>query len=342
MSAPGTAVVGRTPRHLSKEQAELAVERGEMSKPDLHAVWDEESQSWLPLGEKMVLDRHRREGTPEALLEAYDARRQMVLRFVAEKLIEAEYAKGYPIEGKLHHYYVVPGSTRKALTKTGGEMLADLFRFRRGESVVTSSIETPEYCSARVRCILLDQWGRQAGAHEAAASTAEAGFQAAGARRKYGAKGEWTPGERGRKEWDETSAPDYRAALNDVVARAGKRAFVGAVIVACAADEVFDLAASLGGEGQEQKDEDDGAVRRSARAPAPPARGARPLTINGKPLSMHDTATLEAAYRKLTAAAEPKHARHLEALETELEQRRSLEVLPAALKEDDGDLRLGI
>lgn len=339
------AVAGTPARWLTKAEADEAVVRGELARPSLHAVWDEETQQWMRLGEKVGVDVMRRETQPEALVAGYDERRTMLLRFVATKLVEAEYdgKRGTPIEGKLHHYYVVPGSKRKALTKTGGELLADLFRFRRAESRVTSSVETADYCSARVLCRLVDHWGRECGSHEAAASTAEPGFASPGARRKYGAQGKWEKGG-GRSDWVESAPPDYRAALNDVVARAGKRAFVGAVIVAAAADEIFEVAAAL--EGDAPRDEDDRRVRtqplpnaRTTQAPAEKAEKA--LTIGGRPLSILTTAELEKVYgnlRTMSPEEQRKWERHVNALELELEDRRSFAVPPKAVREAGEDL----
>ena len=263
MSAPE---IGTLPaRRLTREQAEEAVLRGETQKPDLHDVWNEELQRWLPLGRQVALEP--READPAHQLQQYDSRRTALLRFVAGKLVESEYTKrGMPIEGRLHDFYKVPGSSRRALTKLGAEKLSDLLGLRVAAKHVTASVETSEYCSARVRVDLVDRFGRSAGSHEAAASTAEAGFRSAGARRKYGAPGKWEKGPDG-DTWVETGPPDFRAALNDVVARAGKRAFVGAVIVAAAADEIFEVAS----EGEDRGEEGRRVRRSSPREEKPPA-----------------------------------------------------------------------
>ena len=318
-------------RRLTKAEAGEPPERGQ--------VWDEELQAWIPLGQKLALDRRRRDEQPEVMLTQYDERRQLVLRFVGEKMQEAEYdSTGALVEGKLHHCYVVPGSTRKALTKTGAEMLADLFKLRRGQSKVTASVETAEYVSARVHCELLDQDGQPAGAHEAAASTAEPSFRSPGARRKYGAKGDWQ-GPRGRRQWVESAPPDLRAALNDVVARAGKRAFVGAVIVATATDEIFEVAAEdeVRRREQDQDEQEQGA----ASSPAPVETGqpgvARPrqLTVGGRPLNAISTADLEKVRGELRSMPDPRWDAHREAVDAELEARRVDGTYAAELGEDD-------
>jgi hypothetical protein len=157
---------------------------------------------------------------------------------VAQYLEEAEYdAKGYLVAGKLHDYYRVPGTTTRALTKRGGEKAAKLHRWAKGETVLVAHDETPAYTSATVRVTLLDQFRRPCGSAVSSCTTAEAGFRSPNARRKYGAV------YRGRGDQaEEVQPPDYRAALNDVVARAGKRAFVQAVIYAAALDEIFTVA----------------------------------------------------------------------------------------------------
>lgn len=220
---------------------------GELEKPDPHWCWNEDQQRFLPLGQQVAIDRVELEAQPEWRLQQYARTRLALQRFVADQLHEAKYDRaGAPLEGQLQDFYRVPGSKKKALTKLGAEKLASLLRLRRGQSRVTQSVATADYCDARVNCELLDSFGHPAGAHEAAASTAELGFQSAGARRKYGARGEWMEDQgSGHRQWREQAPPDYRAALNDVVARAGKRAFVGAVIVAAAADEIFEIGADL-------------------------------------------------------------------------------------------------
>lgn len=304
--------------------------KAEAGPPPAHGqAWDEEMQAWVPLGEKFALDRVRHEQHPEVMLAQHDERRTMVLKFVAKKMQEAEYdEQGRLVEGRLHHFYVVPGCSRKALTKTGAELLADLFRLRRAGSEVTHSVETADYVSARVKCTLADSYGQPAGAHEAACSSAEAAFRAPFTRKKYGAQGDWQ-GPKGRREWVESGPPDYRAALHDIVSKAGKRAYVGAVIVATATDEIFEVASDTG-EDDEQKTaggrpttaQREQAKTGAAQAPAPPA-GPAPLTVKGKPLSACTTAELEAAHKQMAASRSQRWDRHREAIAAELERRRA-------------------
>jgi len=160
-----------------------------------------------------------------------------LLTFVRNYLEEATYdAKGYPIQGQVRDFYQVPGAGEtKALTKRGAEKLATLFRFGKATTEIVARTETAEYVSATVQVTLVDQYRRPIGSAVSSCSTAEAGFRSVFAQKKYGAKI--------AKEKDCSfvvkTPGDFRAALNDVVARASKRAFVQAVIVATAADEVF-------------------------------------------------------------------------------------------------------
>lgn len=199
-------------------------------------VWDEHSQQPVPLGEAVLADRLARPMDLEANLKQFERNRSTLLRFMREYLVEAEYEGDrfkVPVPGKMHDFYQVPGSTTKALTKLGAEKLGHLFRYHRGE-VTPITESTAEHVSATVTVVLVDHYGRRVGAASASCSTAEAGFQSVRARKKYGARFE-----KNAKGETEVSPPDYRAALNDIIARAGKRAFVQAMIVACASDEVF-------------------------------------------------------------------------------------------------------
>ena len=317
-----TAIVGT---RKTKEQAGPPPEPGH--------VWSEDLQRWIPLGQQLAIDRREREEDPAHQLAQYDRRRTAIVHFVAEKLVEDEYEDGGGlVDGRLNDYYAVPGSSWKALTKRGAEKLGDLFRFRRANSRVTASNETPEHVSARVLAELVDSFGQPAGSHEAACSTAEKGFRSPRARLKYGAVGQWQAQGR-RRVWVETSPPDYRAALNDVVARAGKRAFVGAVIVACAADEIFEVAAEETGEVPEASSQRPPAkaAPRPAAAPRPQASGARGPVMRlgqtkGTPLVEVETADLERAVKWCRTKDPKKFATAITEMEEELEMRRAADL----------------
>lgn len=191
-------------------------------------VWDEDTQQPIERGTALMVAQLDKHVDLAANLNAFAKNRATLMRFVKEYLQEAEYdSRDLPVPGKMHDFYKVPGAQTKALTKLGAEKLGHLFRFGRSDTQIVSTTETKEYVSATAKCILSDQYRREIGSAVSSCSTAESGFSSERAKKKYGG--------------------DYRAALNDVVARATKRAFVQAMIVATAADEVF-VAAEEGGD----------------------------------------------------------------------------------------------
>lgn len=144
---------------------------------------------------------------------------KIVRRFIAEQLVECEYdKKGYPLKGKMHDFYTLPNYDKKCPTKQGAEKLAAFANLRRAKTYTVARECSKEFSMAEVQVELVDKFGQPAGSGDAAATTAESSFQ--GATKKYGG--------------------DWRAAYNDVLARAGKRAFVQAVIYATATDDIFD------------------------------------------------------------------------------------------------------
>jgi hypothetical protein len=203
-------------------------------KPVLGELAPGSEQTYRPASDLLV-DRLARPVDLARNLKVLERTRAAVLRFVRHILEEAAYdEEGKPIPGQLRDYYRVPGTLRKALTKRGAATLAALFRYARGETKTVATVETPEYVSAQVHVVLIDIYRRVVGSSEAACSTAEAGFRSFHAQRHYGA----VIGDDGRIE----RPADYRAALHDVIARAGKRAFVQAVLYATATDELFTVA----------------------------------------------------------------------------------------------------
>lgn len=180
--------------------------------------WNEDEQRAEPIGTMALAEQLERPMDLQRNLDAFQRNRDTLMKFVRGYLTESDYdGKGYPVPGKVHDYYLVPGSQNKALTKLGAEKLAMLFRFGVGTTRLVASQETKEYASATVEVTLVDQYRREVGSAVSSCSSAEAGLQRAS--KKYGG--------------------DWRAALNDIVARARKRAIVQAVIVATSADEVF-------------------------------------------------------------------------------------------------------
>lgn len=224
MTAPKTrpGVEVRTRLTAAEAQAQGRVPPGQ--------VWDEETQQAIARGVAIEAAQLERPLDLAAHLHDWKKNRETLVRFVKEYLEEASYdAKGRPIPGQMRDFYKVPGSQTKALTKRGGEKVANLFRFGKATTEVRDKTETKEYVSATVEVTLVDQYRRPIGSAVSACSTAESGFASDRAKQKY--------------------ASDYRAALNDVVARAAKRAFVQAVIVAAAGDEMFTTAEDVEGTG---------------------------------------------------------------------------------------------
>jgi hypothetical protein len=182
--------------------------------------WDEALQEPVARGTAMMIAHLDKAVDLQANLASFKANRDTLVRFVREYLEEADYdSRRLPIPGKMRDYYLVPGAQTKALTKLGAEKLGHLFRLGRARTTVVATTETKEYVSATAECVLTDQYRREIGSAVSSCTTAEKAFASDFAKKKYGG--------------------DYRAALNDVVARATKRAYVQAMIVATAADEVF-------------------------------------------------------------------------------------------------------
>jgi len=299
---------------LTTQQAGIAPMPGD--------VWSEDLQRFVPLGQQFAIDREKREADPAYQLVQYDERRTALLGFIEGKLLEAEYERtGYPVKGAMHDFYRLPDYDLKTVTKGGASKVANLLRFRVGKKRVTSATFTADHGSARVMVELVDADGRPVGAHEAACSTAEKGFQSPGVRCKYGAK--WERDDKG-KFLRELDPPDYRAAENDVVSRAGKRAFVGALIVAASLEEVFDLELSTDAAGEE------GTERPQAPAPAKAAKPARTdgprmafRESKGQPLASIDAAELVKVRDWCEKKDATKWSKFIGEINDELESRRT-------------------
>jgi hypothetical protein len=202
-------------------------------------AWDEETQEPIPRGQAVELAKLEKPLDLEQNLQRYGAMRKAVLKFIAEQLVEAEYnKKGYPVPGKLGDYYRLPNYDKHQLTKVGGGKISSFFRFFAGPIELLNQTKEKDYCDATVSMVLLDHLGRTVGSAMSSCSTAESGFQSIGVKRKYGGHYENTRD----GGTNEKRAPDFRAALNDVTARARKRALVQAVIVATCTDEIFEAA----------------------------------------------------------------------------------------------------
>ncbi len=329
-------------RRLTTADVEAAVARGEIIPPTPHAVWDEGRQAFREMGQVVADARQARETEPAWLDAQYERHQQAVAEFIRTKLREAEYdEQGYPVRGKLNDFYQLPGYDKKTLTKAGSEKFGTRFRYRVLAAKTTHSIETPTYVSARVHVELVDAYGHPVGAFEAACSSAEAGFRTQTVQERYGAAF--------RRQGDELvtiQAPDYRAGLHDICARAKKRGYVGAIITALNLQDVFDVTSSTGAVGDEGGD-GAGQEGRVAHVPAPNPRTTsvveRPkrITVGGRPLDMLTTADLERALETVRTMApddRPQWGKHEEAITRELEERRSFAVMPRAVRTADDDL----
>lgn len=201
------------PRRLTRDEAQDA---GLIPKG--HG-WDEESQAPAPIGALVLADRIERGVDLTDSFRRLEKNQALIRRMIADGMQEAEYKPdGYPVAGRMHDFYRLPNYDKKVLTKQGAEKLALFARLRRSRTQSTERQCTKEFAMAVVQVDLVDAFGQPAGSGEAACTTAEVGFKKAA--KKYG--------------------DDFRAALNDVIARAGKRAFVQALVYATATDEMFD------------------------------------------------------------------------------------------------------
>jgi len=273
-------------------------------------VWDEEAQQAIPLGLAVREDSIRQGEDLEENLKRMARDRKLILKFIAEQLVESEYdAKGRPVKGKMHDYYTLPGYDKKTPTKQGGEKIAQFFKLRRAKTESVERVCTKEFAMAAVRVELVDKWGMPAGSGEAAATTAETGFQGAAA--KYGQRKD-----QGGKI---TQEADWRAAFNDIIARAGKRAFNQAVIYATATDDIFDATGEI-----ERVAEGAGVTEEDVRATRPrfPEKFGN---VSGKLVEEVATDALVKVsdWCRTKAKNQKAVAPILEAVEDELERRRA-------------------
>jgi len=174
------------------------------------------------LGEAMALIR--RDAMIGQTLEAdeYKRRREALLRFVHTQLTPAELDDRGTLV-KVNDYYTVPGSAQVALTKKGGELLGELYKYKTLRSGITESEFTADYGFARAD-VILHRSGIVVGAASASACSLEKTFQ------------------RASKKYQLNNKVDWRAARNDIEARAQKRAYVRAMIQACAASDILAVA----------------------------------------------------------------------------------------------------
>jgi hypothetical protein len=152
-------------------------------------------------------------------LERWKDDREYVKRFLLDYLVECEYNdRGYPIAGRMHDYYKLPGKEEWRPTAVGAEKVALFFGLFKGPTETTILSEQKDYVSVKARVMLVDANGRVRGSAEKVGSSAESTFKES-LEKKY--KG------------------DFRAGLNDIASRIAKRAYVEAVCITCALGELF-------------------------------------------------------------------------------------------------------
>jgi hypothetical protein len=285
------------------------------AKPEVHSNLPVPEQTYRDPRE-VLAEKLEQPADIERQLQTYDRNRKALVRFIDNHLQEASYeeknGKKLPKAGEMRDYYMVPGATTKALTKLGAEKLGQLFRFFRGTTEVTHQVCTKEICEIRVRVTLVDQYSRPVGAFESACTSQERSFQFA------------------KKKYDD----DFRAALNDIVARASKRAFVQAMIYSTATDEIF----QAGADPDEQKAETErpAAERQRFRFPrkisTPQFAHFAGKQIDDATITAVDLVAL-VEWCKNTKTNDPKSLAHLRTVTEEELERRRTESEP--LDEDD-------
>ncbi len=238
----------------------------------------------------------------EARLTTVDRDRKVLVRFIGAQMVEAQYdTGGKPLKGGMHDFYKLPNYDKKALTKQGSEKLAQFFNLRRASTETVERECTKEFTRAVVRVRLVDKWGQPAGSGEAAANTAEASFKHA--IKKYG--------------------DDFRAAENDVIARAGKRAFVQAVVYATATDEIFDATGEMERKAEAQGVQDEGGA---GRPKFPSAINTKAFAhLAGKYVDEASDGDLEGVAKLCRAFKNPAAVRPLLDAVTDEQERRRLE-----------------
>lgn len=307
-------------RRYTKEEAQLA---GWIPP---HHAWDEHLQEAIPVGMAIHRDRIREEAESgideEKALKAFAKTRDATLKFVASQLVEAEYypethsdryKRGMPVPGKMHDYYRLPGYAAKVLTKQGSEKVAQFFGLKRVEASTTIVECTKESVIVTARVRFTNRWGDVAAASEGAASSAESSFRFAAG--KYGQR-------KDRESKAVTEEADFRAALNDVTARAVKRASTAAIVFATATDDIFDTG-TVERKAEASGIEDHGAAR--TEAPRFPNDPKIFKDLAGEPLTKATPAQLTGILKwcKDPARKNPQALMGLiDALSDELDRRR--------------------
>lgn len=165
-------------------------------------------------------DRYRDMATTP---DQFKRRRVALMQFIKEQLEPAEMDGNKLL--RVNDYYKFPGSDKYGLSKKGAEALGALYRYQVMDAGIVEHKCEKDYCYARAK-VTLHRGGTVMAVREASCSSAEKSFQRSAA--KYTCSG--------KKD------PDWRSADNDIVARAQKRAYVQAMIAACAASDILESA----------------------------------------------------------------------------------------------------
>lgn len=243
-------------------------------------------------------------------LERWKDDRDYIKRFLLDYLVESEYnEKGYPITGRMHDYYRLPGKDEWKPTAVGAEKVALFFGLFKGPTETQVLSESKDYVSVKARVLLVDARGNVRGSAEKVGSSAEATFKES-LERKY--KG------------------DFRAGLNDIASRIAKRAYVEAVTITCAIGEIFnDIAREKAAQKKQvgaggQQDQRADANRAKTADPKPDSQG-RPTVMPvgayaGIPLRVLDSEYLKQARVACNGRAE--YTKLADAIDELLESRR--------------------
>lgn len=206
--------------------------------------------------------------------EQYKGRRQALMRFIKDQLTEAVYQNGRIL--KTNDYYRLPGSEKLALSKKGAELLGDHYKYKIARVEIDNRVLEKDFVSVSAN-VTLHRSNIVVAAQVASCSSAEPGFQRQA--KKYG--GEYD------KRAKKAKNVDWRAALNDIEARAQKRAYVRAMIAACAASDILEVAddGPSGDDVQDLGPEDyeDVTPRPADKGGVTPAQLQRLLTLSADP-----------------------------------------------------------
>jgi len=158
--------------------------------------------------------------------EQFKRRRVALMQFIKEQL-EPAVMDGNKLV-RVNDYYKFPGSDKYGLSKKGAEALGTLYRYQVQDAEIVEHKCEKDYVYARAR-VTLHRGGMVMAVKESSCSSAEKSMQRSAT--KYTLSGK--------------RDPDWRGADNDIVARAQKRAYVQAMIAACAASDILEASDAI-------------------------------------------------------------------------------------------------